>query len=190
MKSLTRIISIFLLVLFFVIFNTSTAGHLIQATASYDDGIYSLSVEMEVHGNADSIRNLLVDFDKMKSYNSSVIHSKRLSSPEPQTTLGSIEIKDCILFFCATLVQVQKIQQLPSGDLQVTILPQFSDYSMGESHWHIIQQNKEHTLLHIDAVMAPKLWVPPLIGPSLVSNLLKNRAITMMEGLETLAHVD
>jgi len=185
-----RITSIFLLVLLIAIFNTLEAGHLIQATTSYDHGIYSLFVEMEIHGNANNIRELLVDFDKMKSYNSSIIHSKRWNSPEPQVILGRIEIKDCILFFCATLVQVQKIQRLPSGDLQVTILPQFSDYSMGKSLWHITQQNNEHTLLQIEAEMAPKLWVPPLIGPSLVSNLLKKRAITMIEGLETLAHVD
>ncbi len=164
------------------------AGHVIEASVSHDDGVYSLIVEMQLQGNAHRIRELLVDFDKMGLYNESVVSSTRLSSPEPQVVIGRIEIKDCILFFCSTLVQVQKIRKLPSGDLLVTILPKLSDYHMGKSLWHIVPLANGGTRLRIEAVMAPKVWIPPLIGPSLVANLLKTRVLNMMENLETLSH--
>jgi len=187
MKILIQLRFLCFFVLSIVISDICHAGHIIQASASYDHGVYSLFVEMEIHGNADNVRELLIDFDKMKIYNTSVVHSNRWHSPDPQVILGRIEIEDCILLFCATLVQVQKIEKLESGDLQVTILPELSDYRMGKSLWHITQQDNEHTLLQVDAVMEPKLWIPPLIGATLVSNLLKSRAISMMEGLESLA---
>lgn len=189
MKSILRLNFLYFCMLFIIISNTSEAGHVIQAFASYDHGVYTFSVEMEVHSDAENVRELLIDFDKMKIYNTSIVQSNRLNFPDPQVILGRIEIRDCILFFCVDLVQVQKIQQLASGDLQVTILPEFSDYRMGKSLWHITQQDKEHTLLQVDAVMEPKIWVPPLIGTALVSNLLKNRAISMIEGLESLTVV-
>lgn len=189
MKSILRLNFLYFCMLFIVISNVCKAGHVIQASTNYDHGVYTFFVEMEVHSNAENVRELLVDFDKMKIYNASVVQSDRWNSSDPQVILGRIEIRDCILFFCVDLVQVQKIQQLASGDLQVTILPEFSDYRMGKSLWRITQHDKEHTLLQVDAVMEPKIWVPPLIGTALVSNLLKNRAISMMEGLESLATV-
>jgi len=176
----------YLLALFVALPSVATAGRVIQASVSHDDGVYSLLVEMEIQADAHSIRKLLTDFDKMGLYNESVVDSSRWYSPEPQVVVGRIEIRDCVLFFCATLVQVQKIRELPSGDLQVTILPHLSDYSMGKSLWHIVQQADGSTRLRVEAVMAPKLWVPPLIGPAMVSNLLKERALSMMENLETL----
>jgi len=108
----------YLLALFVALPSVATAGRVIQVSVSHDDGVYSLLVEMEIQADA----------------------SSRWYSPEPQVVVGRIEIRDCVLFFCATLVQVQKIRELPSGDLQVTILPHLSDYSMGKSLWHIVQQ--------------------------------------------------
>lgn len=163
------------------------AGDVIEASVSHDDGVYSLIVEMQLHGNANRIRELLIDFNKMGLYNESVVRSTRLYSLGPQVVVGRIEIRDCILFFCSTLVQVQKIRKLPSGDLQVTILPELSDYRMGKSLWHIVPQPNGNTRLRIEAVMEPKIWVPPLIGPSMVANLLKTRALSMMNSLETLS---
>ncbi len=167
--------------------NLVTAGTVIEASVSHNDGVYSLVVEMQLKGNANRIRELLIDFNKMGLYNVSVVRSTRLYSLGPQVVVGRIEIRDCIFFFCSTLVQVQKIRTLPSGDLQVTILPELSDYRMGKSLWHIVPLPNGSTRLRIEAVMEPKVWIPPLIGPSLVANLLKTRALSMMESLEKLS---
>ncbi|MCP4699759.1 MAG: SRPBCC family protein [Gammaproteobacteria bacterium] len=189
LKRLKKLENLFLymLVLCFAFSSAAKAGDIIQASVKHDDGVYSLLVEMQIQRSARSIRELLTDFDKMKLYNKSVIESRRLRSSDPQVTLGRIEMKDCVLFFCTKLVQVQETRKLANGDLQVTILPRFSDYRMGKSIWHIASQEDGSTRLRIDAVMEPKLWVPPLVGPAMVSDLLKNRALSMMENLEALA---
>jgi len=181
---------LFYFCLFVVAPNIALAGSVIEASASDNNGVYSLTVEMQLQGNADRIRTLLTDFNKMGLYNKSVVHSSRLYSLDAQTIVGRIEIKDCIFFFCSTLVQVQKIHTLPSGDLQVTIFPKLSDYRMGKSQWHIVSQPDGSTRLRIKAVMEPKIWIPPLIGPALVTDLLKERSIGMMENLEKLSQAD
>jgi len=68
------------------------AGDVIEASVSHDDGVYTLIVEMQFQGNANRIRELLFDFDKIGLYNKSIVSSTRLYSLGAQVVVGHIEI--------------------------------------------------------------------------------------------------
>jgi hypothetical protein len=163
------------------------AGQVHRASVDYRDGAFSIVLEMHVYGDADVIRRLLTDYEHLSQFNDSVTESQQLESPDPDVLRARIVTEDCIAFLCAKLVQVQDVRQLPEGDLVIRILPSLSDYTTGNSVWHIAPETGGGTYVRVEALMAPKLWIPPLVGPSLVASMLRDRAIRMVDNLEALA---
>ena len=163
------------------------AGELIHVFTEHEKGIYTIDVEMEIDGDIELIRELLLDFGKLSHYNENMTSAKLLYSTGPDSNVGRIEIKDCLLFFCLTLVQVQETRRLPSGNIETRILPEQSDFHKGESLWQFIATKEGKLRIRIHAVMAPKIYVPPVFGPIIISSKLKKRIINMIKELEILA---
>lgn len=163
------------------------AGQVQRASVDYRDGAFSIVLEMHVYGDAEVIRRLLTDYEHLSRYNDSIAESRQLESPEPNVVRARIVTEDCIGIFCARLVQVQDVHTLPEGDLAIRIVPSLSDYSAGNSLWHIAPETGGGTFVRVEALMAPKIWIPPVVGPGLMAGMLRDRAIRMVESLEALA---
>ncbi|MBF0285462.1 MAG: hypothetical protein HQL51_13505 [Magnetococcales bacterium] len=162
------------------------AGEVLQASSSNVDGLFSLVLEMRIQGSAETVRGLLSDYNRVSSYNDSIIESRLLSVHKDGSRTARLVAHDCIALFCATLVQVQRMVRLPNGDLRVDILPEQSDYAKGRSLWTIQQEPNGFTRVRVEAEMAPKLWLPPVVGPALLTRLMMDRAVEMVGRLESL----
>ncbi|MBF0611073.1 MAG: hypothetical protein G8345_10795 [Magnetococcales bacterium] len=163
------------------------AGEVIEAQADHQDGVYHLQLVVRMQGDLASIRDLLSDYSQVSRYNPIIRESETLSSGQPEVVKARLVAEDCIILFCTRLVQVQELRHLINGDLQVTILPNESDYSQGGSLWHLENMADGSLLLRVDATMAPNVWIPPLVGPALVAEHMKNRALEMVHNLENLS---
>lgn len=183
-----RILSILTIIVFALCITPSAprAGEVIKADASHDNGVFHLDLEMVVKGQPDLIRHLITDFDHLEALNEAIVESQYLGQPEPFVQKMRIVTEDCVLIFCARMVQVQEVRQRNDGSLLVTILPDGSTYSHGQSEWRFEDVGHGETRMRVKAELAPRTFLPPFVGPMLVADLFQKRSISMMEHIEQL----
>ncbi|MBF0624792.1 MAG: hypothetical protein HQL82_08295 [Magnetococcales bacterium] len=189
MKRLHRILLVTTLALVLGLAGSGTAGagEMITSGVRHADGVYHLTLEMRLRGRADLLRSLILDFDHLEQLNPTIVASARLTSPNPDVARMRITLRDCVLIFCPQLVQTQEVRQSNDGSLLVTILPEASDYSAGRSVWTFTQEENQITRIRVEAMLAPRIFIPPLVGPAMVGQLFQTRSEEMLANLETLA---
>ena len=166
------------------------AGELISSQVDYDDGNFSINVVMNINADMDKTRDVLMDYKQTALYNDNIVKVEFLYSTPSGKQVGRVEIRDCLLIFCRTLVQVQELEKLPTGDIRIHVLPDQSDYHKGEYLWQLSSGPDGITHLKVDATIAPRITIPPLIGPVLIAQKLKKRMINVITKLERLSQPD
>lgn len=189
MKHLLARVMLLLVLTGWGIVPTAQAGDVLQSYVTHRDGTYSLHIQMRVRGDADVIRGLVTDFNHLEKLDDFIVGSEQLASEVPGEKRMRIVTRDCFFLYCAQLVQEQQVRNLPNGTLEVEIIPEHSDYSQGRSLWSFIQQDDGTTILTVDAKMAPKLWVPPLVGPEIVASRMRLHSEGMIQNMERLASI-
>ncbi|MDH5408977.1 MAG: hypothetical protein OEZ33_03450 [Gammaproteobacteria bacterium] len=167
---------------YFSIHSLVYAGEVLHSFVDHEDDHFFLQLEMRVNAQLDSVRTVLLDFNKLTKVNNNIIYSRLLESTGQQHK-AMVITEGCIWFFCKTLKQVQTIKELPNGYLLVETLPKQSDLEFGNILWHVRAEGKK-TLISYSADFIPGFWVPPLIGPWLMNNRL------LAEGKETINGIE
>jgi len=166
------------------------AGELIQSDVTYNGGVYLIDIAMDIRGDIDKTRAILLDYGQTTHYNENIVKSELLSVTDSGKKIGRVEIRDCLLLFCRNLVQIQEMDKLASGAIRIHVLPENSDYRTGDYLWRFIPRPGGVTRLLINAVIAPKIRVPPVIGPFVIARKLKQRLIDVVNKLEKLSQRD
>ena len=169
---------------------SSIAGELIRSDVSFHDGVYSIDVAMDIGGNMDKTREILLDYSQAPHYNDNIIKSELMEITDSGTKIGRVEIRDCLLLFCRNLVQIQEMDKLPSGNIRIHVIPEQSDYLTADYLWSFKSRPDGNTRLQINAMIAPRIEVPPLIGPIMIARKLKRRLIEVVKKLEILSRQD
>ena len=166
------------------------AGELIKSDVTYDGGVYSIDIAMDINGNMDKTREILLDYSQAPHYNDNIIKSELMEITDSGTKIGRVEIRDCLLLFCRVLVQIQEMDKLPSGDIRIHVIPEQSDYRTADYLWRFKSRPDGNTRLLITAMIEPRIGVPPLIGPIMIARKLKQRLIEVVNKLEMLSRQD
>ena len=182
--------TVIFLVICFAVPPVCFAGQLIQSDVSYAEGVYLIDVTMDIGGDIDKAREILLDYGQTPRYNQNIIKAELLDITDSGMKIGRVEIRDCLLLLCRNLVQIQEMEKLSSGNIRIHVIPDKSDYRTADYLWRFIPQANGMTRLLINAVIAPKVRVPPLIGPIMVARKLKLRMVDVVNRLERLSQPD
>jgi hypothetical protein len=99
-------------------------------------------------------------------------------------------VRVCAGIFCKTLRQQQQMRYAPRADgghIWAQVIPQESDLRSGSAQWEFRAMG-ERTQLQFDADLEPSFWIPPLLGPWIVENSMREEAQRTSSGIENLAH--
>jgi hypothetical protein len=75
------------------------------------------------------------------------------------------------------------MRQPAPGRLEADTVPRLSDFSYGFTQWDLAPEGNG-TRFELRTELRPAFWVPPLLGPMLIEQGLKNSALEALEGLE------
>lgn len=178
------------LVILFSVSLILRAGELINSDVTYADGTYTIYMEIDINSDISRTREILLDYRQTPRYNENIIKSELLKTTSSGKKIGRVEIRDCLLIFCRNLVQIQEMEQLSTGAIRIHVIPERSDYRTADYLWRFVPGADGVTRLRINAVIAPKIGVPPVIGPALISHKLKTRMIGVINRLEKLSRQD
>ena len=160
----------------------------VELRAYENGGEYHISTEMVLHAPAASVRAVLTDYVHAYRLDPSITESAILPSLEDDVVRLRVRLEECAAFYCVDLVSVTDIKELPSGDLEVLVIPELSTFRSGAAEWRI-QSWQGETRVHYELRVEPDFFIPPWIGPTIMIRKLKNEILTILRRLECMAQI-
>ena len=102
-------------------------------------------------------------------------------------------MRDCVVVFCADMVQIVDFKPLGPGKLSAVVDGEQSDFSYGRLSWNLTESpgtsatSTPLTHLVFRAEIEPGFWVPPVVGPWMVKKKLRELAVGITHNLEKVA---
>lgn len=163
------------------------AGEVNSIQVIRQDEIYRVEINALINVPPDVVRSLLTDYKNLTRISPAVLESTVLSVRAKRIHRVYTITRLCILIYCTDLKQIQDMEQLPNGDLTATIVPGEGHFKRGTATWQLTDEQKSTRLL-FQAGLVPNFWMPPIIGPWLIRQLLYREAVQTVQGLERLYH--
>jgi Polyketide cyclase / dehydrase and lipid transport len=161
-------------------------GHDIEVTEQ--GGLYHISASIVINAPADYVHQVLSDFVHIYRLNPSIIESEVLPSDEPGSTRVRTLVLGCAGYFCEELERIEKVRELPSGDLVAEIVPEKSEFRSGRTVWHVEALGERSRLVY-DSEMEPDFFIPPVVGKFMVKKSIRTGIATSFQNLEKIAKV-
>ena len=167
----------------------SSAFELNHAEISEDKGIFQLKFTTTIDAPADYVRQVLTDFTYIYRLNPSIIESEILPSKRSGETKVRTKVLACASVFCREVERVEIVRILASGDLQVDIVPEQSDFRSGKAIWKITAFDNR-SKLEYEATVEPDFFIPPVIGISVIGTSMKDEVIRSFDRIEHIASIN
>jgi hypothetical protein len=165
----------------------SHAGGVLDASVSYDAGVYSLSIEARIDAPVDMVYHLITDYDHLHDINPAIRESRILRAYSPVKHRIRTVTRICVLFYCRNLTQSQDMVQSPGYAIEADILPGDSDFRSGRGHWRLTAVG-DATVMHFHAELVPDFFLPPLIGPWLIRREMVDQITEIVMIIEARYH--
>jgi len=171
--------------LFLLIGNISYAATVITAYVDEDDDHYIIKVDMRVDAELNDVYKHLTDLKNIHKLNDTIVSSvvKKSNGTEHEV---EVLTSGCVLFFCTEQVQYQKVSELGNGYIMIHLVPEKSDFLSGQILWHVSAE-KNSTRVVFAADFEPDFWIPPLIGPWILTDIFLKESQETINELEKLA---
>ncbi|MFL6623496.1 MAG: SRPBCC family protein [Sulfurifustis sp.] len=169
---------------------TAHAGEVLDTQVLHDEGRYTVSFDVRLAAPPERLKHYLTDYDNYTSYFTAVKESQVLGRTTDGALRVRLRMRSCILFFCRTVNLVKDVAQLQDGTITARIETALSDFREANERWRITGTKDGQTRLQYHAQLVPAFYVPPLIGPWLLKNEIRDALEAGAEKLETLAAHD
>lgn len=176
----------FLHVVLLMVAGDAAAGEVLVARAVHDHGLYRVEVDMRLDARPSGVWRLLTDYEHYERINESIRESEVLERRGPTDNRVRTVTEACVYFFCKTLVQVQDVVEVDGHYLAASVLPELSDFRHGVARAYVWEEGGQ-TRVRILAEVEPDFWIPPLIGPWLITRKLRSEALETIFTVERLS---
>lgn len=158
-------------------------GQVEPLVVTQDVRTFTISLNAEIEAPRTFVFETLTDYANLEQLTGSILESRILGEhPDTGIRLGTLT-RLCILIFCMDLRQIQDMKGWPHQRMTGVIASDEGDITDGHAEWRF-EDVGTATRMDFDAVMTTRFWVPPIIGPLLVQQMLWREAELIVEGLE------
>lgn len=150
------------------------AGSVESAEVAYADGRYQLDLSMRIDSAPEVVYALVTDYARLDQISKTIIESAVLD--HDAGLRRRLVTQTCVWFFCFTATLVEDVvESEPHHEIITTVVPELSDYRYGRTRWRITPDNGG-TRIDFMALLEPDFWIPPLIGPWLMKQTMREEA--------------
>ena len=173
-----------------IIFASSTlhAKNLPDIEIIEQSGAYQIKVVALIKAPASYVREVLTDYTHIYRLNPSIIESEVLKRHDDGAVSVRTKVIGCAAYFCEELDRVEKVRELPSGDLHAEIIPELSQFKSGQTLWSITSQG-DHCEVSYHSEMEPDIFIPPVVGKFLIKKSIREEMQTSFANLEKISSV-
>lgn len=162
------------------------AGEVAAAVVRHSGGRFTVHTDILIQAPVARVRTTLMQFENLPKVNPGIKKVEILERIDASRLRMRVESRVCMLLICRRYRWVQEVSILASGDIETRIDPEVSDFREGWVRYRLLPEGAE-TRLIVDAELVPDFWFPPLIGPLLIKNKLRNEALKTAARIEHLA---
>ncbi len=162
------------------------AGEILVAQVDHDRGLYRIELDMRLDAGKGHVWRLLTDYSHYGQLNNAIKESEILRQQGPGSYRVRTVTRACVYFFCKTVTQVQDVTEVPGRYISASVLPALSDFRHGVARAYIWPEGA-YTRIRVLAEVEPDFWIPPLIGPWIISRKLQSETLETMRNVERLA---
>lgn len=163
------------------------AGVVNHVASTHDHGRFTVTLDVDIDADAERIRTIALDHDGLQRLSSAIVESQRLPPLATDPDRRRVVYKSCFLIHCFTAVMVESVQTPTPLRIHTIVEPALSDFRSGHSTWELEPLEPGRTRLHMEAMLEPRFWVPPVVGPWLVARKMRKAAEETGARLEELA---
>ena len=162
------------------------AATLRDVTVDHVDGIYVMRSEVWFDVGIERIYGLLLDWDQSPKFSSIIVESRNLEpAPDGRGRYYS-RTEGCLWFFCKSFERYGYVEHEPLSYIEATVDPEKSDFELSDERWEF-REEADGTVVVYAFRMKPKFFIPPLIGPAILKNKLRNGGADAIDRIEALA---
>jgi len=162
------------------------AATLRDVTVDHVDGIYVMRSEVWFDVGIERIYGLLLDWDQSPKFSSIIVESRNLEpAPDGRGRYYS-RTEGCLWFFCKSFERYGYVEHEPLSYIEATADPEQSDFELSDERWEF-REEADGTVVVYAFRMKPKFFIPPLIGPAILKNKLRNGGTDAIDRIEALA---
>ncbi len=153
---------------------------------SHQGDLYQVKAEVHLAAPPAEVYQVLTDYEHLTRISASVVKSS-VTQRLDGGALVYTDTRICALLICRHLRELQKLTETPPQDLASVVVPQAGDNVKAGSGMLHVEAEGDGTRLSWQLSVEPDFWIPPLIGPALVSRSLRAEAMRSAQGIERLA---
>ena len=155
-------------------------------SVDHTDGAYVMRSEVWFDVNIERIYGLLLDWDQSAKFSSVIVESRNIApGPDGRARYYS-HTRGWLWFFCKSFERSGYVEHEPFKFIKATVDPDKSDFEVSDESWEF-REEADGTVVIYAFKMKPKFFIPPLIGPAILKNKLRNGGINAIERIEVLA---
>lgn len=162
------------------------AGAITHNDIIYKNGLYTSYTSATLNAPYDRIYAILTDYSHLTQLSPKILESTLVQAKQDTNIVRTVT-KDCALFFCITMKNTQTMHDDHHGHITGTTLPEQSDFSQGHMNWTITKLNNTQTEISMKGDFAPAFFVPPMIGPLIIQQKVKEQAGISIQTIEDIA---
>lgn len=151
-----------------------------NARVDLAQGRYEVDFVVILDGEMPRLERIVTDYKSFAELSPTVTHSRLISGRNGRNARIEVTFRPCVLaIFCRTVIKVSDIHiETGGGKVEYLMVPELSDFQEGRET--IILENGPpgevpHVRFEYSALLEPKFFVPPLVGPWLIrSQIIEN----------------
>lgn len=174
----------------FVAVGSAGAGEVEHADIEYRDGRYTIDLAVRLDAPPARVLEVVRDPDRLAEVSDAIVGVQILERPDSSRYLRKVHIEKCLLMFCFDKVMVEWIEGRPDGVILTTLIPERSDFAFGESRWTVRGIDGGATRVTLESEREPAFWIPPVIGPWMLTRTLTRETRTALGRIEAMAQAE
>ncbi len=175
-----------LLIIPFLLPAFAGAADLREVTVDRVDGAYVMRSEVWFDVGIEKIYGVFLDWDLSTKFSSVVVESRDVEPGEDGRPRFYNRNQACILFFCKSFERFGYVSHEPFKYIEATADPEKSDFHISDERWEFREED-DGTVVVYDLKFEPKFFVPPLIGPAVMKQKLRNSSGHALDRIEEVA---
>lgn len=177
---------------FFSFCFTSTqclAAEIIEVQVEQADGAYHIYFEILLDAPKERVEEILKDYGNLDALSPSIVDSEIISGAPGEDATVAITLKPCVWILCKTMQKITNVTINAYGAIVYKTVPEQSDFKYGKEQVIIKKKRTTgQTRVTYNAKLAPKFFVPPLLGSWLIRKHIVQNLKTSNARVEELAN--
>lgn len=161
------------------------AAQVIALDVCRDKQTYHIQAKVVLNAELAELHGILTDFERLPELSPKIKKTQRLTVKPPFDARVRTVVETCVLIRCMTIQRVEDVYIEPQRVITI-IVPEYSDFKQGRAEWQFIPLT-DQVLVDYRASMDPAMWLPPVLGPHLLKQKLRNVLLATLTRLEDLA---